>query len=57
MRKIILTLILTLLVNKAQGKHKKGIDVDIDEGNFLQCYLDASAVAYPQVLIEIAWRQ
>ena len=57
MRKIILTLILTLLVNKAQGKHKKGIDVDIDQGNFLQCYLDASAVAYPQVLIEIAWRQ
>ena len=57
MRKIILTLILTLLVNKAQGKHKKGIDVDFDEGEFLQFYLNGNTIDYPQVLIEITWRQ
>jgi hypothetical protein len=52
------TAILTLLVaNTELGKHVTTINVDFDEGDFLQCYLDASAVQYPQVLIEIAWRQ
>jgi hypothetical protein len=52
------TAILTLLVaNTELGKHDTTINIDFDEGDFLQCYLDASAVEYPQVLIEIAWRQ
>jgi len=52
------TAILTLPVAKTEsGKHVTTINVDFDEGEFLQCYLNASAVAYPQVLIEIAWRQ
>ena len=57
MRKIILTLILTLLVNKAQGKHKKGIDVDFIAGDFLQCFLYGTSIDYPKVLIEIAWEK
>ena len=47
----------SLAVSNDQGKHVTTINVDFDEGEFLQCYLDASAVEYPQVLIEIAWRQ
>ena len=52
------TAILTLPVAKTEsGKHVTTINVDFEAGEFLQCYLNASAVAYPQVLIEIAWRQ
>ena len=53
--------ILTLPVaNTVSGKHvteRLTIHEDFIANDFLQCYLNASAVAYPQVLIEIAWRQ
>lgn len=53
--------ILTLPVaNTELGKHvtdRDEIDVDFIAGDFLQCYLNGTSIAYPQVLIEIAWRQ
>ena len=55
------TAILTLPVaNTELGKHvtdRDEIDVDFIAGDFLQCYLNGTSIAYPQVLIEIAWRQ
>ena len=43
--------------NADQGAHDVSIDVDFDEGDYLQCYLVGTSIDYPQVLIEIAWRQ
>ena len=47
----------SLTVNNNQGNQNTAINIDFDEGDFLQCYLDGNSIDYPQVLIEIAWRQ
>jgi hypothetical protein len=47
----------SLAVSNDQGKHDTTINIDFDEGDFLQCYLNGNTIDYPQVLIEIAWRQ
>ena len=47
----------SLAVSNDQGKHVTTINVDFDKGDFLQCYLNGNTIDYPQVLIEIAWRQ
>uniref|UniRef100_UPI0026226DF9 hypothetical protein n=1 Tax=uncultured Polaribacter sp. TaxID=174711 RepID=UPI0026226DF9 len=49
--------IASLGVTSAQGNHDTTINVDFEEGDFLQCYLSGSSIDYPQVLIEIAWRK
>ena len=47
----------SLTVTNNQGNQNTAINIDFDEGDFLQCYLDGNSIDYPQVLIEIAWRQ
>ena len=47
----------SLTVNNNQGNQNTAINIDFDEGDFLQCYLNGNSIDYPQVLIEIAWRQ
>ena len=53
--------ILTLPVaNIVLGQHvteRLTIHKDFIANDFLQCYLNGTSIAYPQVLIEIAWRQ
>ncbi len=44
-------------VQNSQGNHDAAVNVDFEEGDFLQCYLNGNNIEYPQVLIEIAWRQ
>ena len=40
-----------------EGGHDNTVDVDFDEGDYLQCYLQGNSIDYPQVFIEVAWRQ
>jgi len=49
--------IASLTVTNSQGNHDTTINVDFDEGDFLQCYLNGVSVDYPEVMVEIAWRQ
>ena len=51
------TVIASLAVAGAQGNHNNTINVDFNEGDFLQCYLNGNSIDFPQVLIEVAWRQ
>jgi hypothetical protein len=51
------TVISSLAVSNAQGNHNTTINIDFNEGDFLQCYLNGTSIDYPQVLIEIAWKQ
>lgn len=51
------TVIASLDVDNSQGNHDATINVDFDEGDFLQCYLNGTSIDYPQVMLEIAWRQ
>ena len=51
--------ITTFTVTNAEGDHDTTLNIDFNEGDFLQCFLPAvpGGVSNPQVLIEIAWRQ
>ncbi|MBQ4822267.1 hypothetical protein [Aquimarina sp. MMG016] len=53
------TPIFTFTITNAEGGHNNTVNVDFNEGDFLQCFLPnvAGGVAFPQVLIEIAWRK
>ncbi|NER18613.1 type 1 periplasmic-binding domain-containing protein [Spongiivirga citrea] len=51
--------ILTFTVTAAEGDHDNTINIDVSEGDFIQCFLPtvAGGVSNPQVLIEVAWRK
>lgn len=51
------TVITSIMVDNSEGNHDITIDVDFNEGDFLQCYLNGTDIEYPQVMLEIAWRQ
>lgn len=51
------TIISSLTLTNEEGRHDNTINVDFDEGDFLQCYLNGTDIDFPQVLIEIAWRK
>uniref|UniRef100_UPI00261A3E4D hypothetical protein n=1 Tax=uncultured Polaribacter sp. TaxID=174711 RepID=UPI00261A3E4D len=54
------TAIASLDVTSAQGNHDTTINVDFEEGDYLQCYVNVtngSRITYPQALIQIAWRK
>ena len=51
------TILTSLAITAAEGNHDNTINVDIDEGDFLQAYCNGTGVDYPQTLIEIAWRK
>ncbi|CAL2105162.1 conserved hypothetical protein [Tenacibaculum sp. 190524A02b] len=51
------TVITSITVTNSQGNHDTTINIDFNEGDFLQCYLNGTSIDYPQVMVEIAWRQ
>lgn len=51
------TVIASLTMTAQEGNHSNTLDIDIDEGDFLQAYCNGVSVAHPQSLIEIAWRK
>lgn len=51
------TPITSLTMTNEQGNHLSNINIDINEGDFIQAYCNGASVDYPQALIEIAWRK
>lgn len=51
------TNVLTLNLNLEEGKHDNSINIDVNEGDFIQAYCNGTNVEHPQTLIEIAWRK
>lgn len=51
------TTVISITVNNSQGAHSTTINIDFDEGDFLQCFLNGTSIDYPQVMLEISWRQ
>ncbi len=51
------TVITSLTMAAQNGNHNKTLNVDVNEGDFLQAYCNGTSVAHPQSLIEIAWRK
>ena len=47
----------SLTMTNVQGNESSNINVDINQGDFLQAYVNGTSVDYPEVLIEIAWRK
>lgn len=51
------TVITSITMTGVQGNHNNTINVDINEGDFIQAYCNGVSIDYPEVLIEIAWRK
>lgn len=51
------TPIATLNINNTTGNHNTALDIDFDEGDYLQAYCNGEDVNRPETLIEIAWRK
>jgi len=51
------TIISSLTLTNEEGRHDNTINIDFNEGDFLQCFLNGTDIDFPQVLIEIAWRK
>ena len=49
--------ITALVITAADGNQDATLNVDFNEGEFLQAYCNGIAVEYPETLIEIAWRK
>ena len=49
--------ITSITMTGVQGNHNNTINVDINEGDFIQAYCNGVSIDYPEVLIEIAWRK
>lgn len=47
----------TLTLSSVSGNQDDAVNVDLNQGDYLQCYLSASSfVQNPVVIVEIAWR-
>ncbi|MBE7692440.1 hypothetical protein [Tenacibaculum finnmarkense] len=51
------TAIASLTITNQQGNHNNSVNIDVNEGDFIQAYCNGSSVDYPETLIEIAWRK
>lgn len=51
------TVITSLNMTAQAGNHNNSLNIDINEGDFIQAYCNGSSIDYPQTLIEIAWRK
>ncbi|NER18612.1 hypothetical protein [Spongiivirga citrea] len=51
------TIVSSLTLTNEEGRHDNTINIDFNEGDFLQCFLNGTDINFPQVLIEIAWRK
>ncbi|MCD8400064.1 hypothetical protein [Tenacibaculum finnmarkense] len=51
------TAIASLTITNQQGNHNNTLNIDVNEGDFIQAYCNGSSVDYPETLIEIAWRK
>ncbi|WP_299160609.1 hypothetical protein [uncultured Tenacibaculum sp.] len=51
------TVITSLTMTSVQGNHNNTINVNVNEGDFIQAYCNGNSIDFPQVLIEIAWRK
>lgn len=53
----VLSPITSFTIVSSNGAHNNNLNIDLNEGDFLQAYLNGLAVSHPQALIEIAWRK
>lgn len=51
------TVIASLTMSATQGNHDNTLNIDFNEGDFIQAYCNGISVDYPQALIEVAWRK
>ena len=51
------TVITSITMNNVQGNHNNTLNIDINEGDFIQAFCNGTSVDYPETLIEIAWRK
>ncbi|SOU86649.1 hypothetical protein [Tenacibaculum dicentrarchi] len=51
------TAIASLIMTNQQGNHNNILNIDVNEGDFIQAYCNGTSVDFPQTLIEIAWRK
>ncbi|MBT8315313.1 MAG: hypothetical protein KJP26_12710 [Maribacter sp.] len=51
------TVITSLNMTAQTGNHSNSLNIDINEGDYIQAYCNGSSIDYPQTLIEIAWRK
>ncbi|MBT2161890.1 hypothetical protein [Zobellia barbeyronii] len=49
--------IAVLAIAATEGGQDDTINIDFNQGDFLQAYCNGTAVEYPETLIEIAWRK
>lgn len=46
-----------LVITVSDGAEDDSLNVDFDQGDFLQAYCNGIAIDYPEALLEIAWRK
>ncbi|MCG8827775.1 hypothetical protein G1J88_05150 [Tenacibaculum dicentrarchi] len=51
------TAIASLTMTNQQGNHNNAVNIDVNEGDFIQAYCNGTSVDFPETLIEIAWRK
>ncbi|MCD8444655.1 hypothetical protein [Tenacibaculum finnmarkense] len=51
------TAIASLTITNQQGNHNNTLNIDVNEGDFIQAYCNGTNVSHPETLIEIAWRK
>jgi hypothetical protein len=51
------TVIASITMTGVQGNHDNTLNVDINEGDYIQAFCNGTSVDYPETLIEIAWRK
>lgn len=51
------TVITSLTMTATQGNHNNTLNIDVNEGDFIQAFCNGTSIDYPQTLIEIAWRK
>ncbi|MCG8722462.1 hypothetical protein G1K63_02840 [Tenacibaculum finnmarkense] len=49
--------IASLTITNQQGNHNNTLNIDVNEGDFIQAYCNGTNVSHPETLIEIAWRK
>jgi len=50
------TAIVSLTMNNTTGGHLNNINIDFNEGDYIQAYCQGSSISYPEGLFEFSWR-
>ncbi len=50
-------IITSLTISNSKGNHSNTVNINVNEGDYLQAYCNGNSIDYPQTLIEIAWRK